>query len=201
MINDLQAFLRSRRSIHTFKPDPISIDIIQRILETAIHAPSAHNLQPWRFVVVTSTEVKSRLAGAFTRKFQQDMISEGIPEPDIQVRARKTIRRIMEAPAIIVLCHESTKVKAEPNPVLQQAEAFMGVQSVALAGLQLLLAAHAEGLGGTWICWPLFATDETCQALELESNWVPQGMIFLGYPAEIPVMPTRIPLQKVTRYL
>ena len=37
----------------------------------------------------------------------------------------------------------------------------MGTQSVALAGLQLLLAAHAEGLGGTWICWPLFAPDET----------------------------------------
>jgi coenzyme F420-0:L-glutamate ligase / coenzyme F420-1:gamma-L-glutamate ligase len=201
MINNLHSFLRSRRSIRTFKADPISTDTIQRILETAIWAPSAHNLQPWRFVVLTRTTAKWRLAAAVTDKFQQDMISDGIPEPDIRARVEKTIRRTMEAPVIIVVCQEITKVNAQPDPIRQQAEAILGAQSVALAGLQLLLAIHAEGLGGTWICWPLFAPDETCHALELESNWKPQGMIFLGYPAETPETPTRIPLQKVTRYL
>jgi coenzyme F420-0:L-glutamate ligase/coenzyme F420-1:gamma-L-glutamate ligase len=76
----------------------------------------------------------------------------------------------------------------------------MGTQSVALAGLQLLLAAHAEGLGGTWICWPLFAPEETRRALDLPSEWEPQGMIFLGYPAEQPEIPRRKAIEEVVRF-
>jgi nitroreductase len=49
-----------------------------------------------------------------------------------------------------------------------------------------LLAAHAEGLGGNWICWPLYAQEATCTALELPETWEPQAMYFLGYPDEIP---------------
>jgi nitroreductase len=47
----LHTFLRSRRSIRRFKPDPIPGEMIQRFLENAEYAPSAHNLQPWRFVL------------------------------------------------------------------------------------------------------------------------------------------------------
>jgi coenzyme F420-0:L-glutamate ligase / coenzyme F420-1:gamma-L-glutamate ligase len=201
MKDDLHAFLRSRRSVRRFKPDLVPIDIIQRILESAICAPSAHNLQPCRFVVLTSTEVKSHLADTIAGKFRQDMVIDGIPETDIQARIRQTARRAGEAPVIVVLCQDMTKVKPQPDGVRQQVETLMGAQSVAQAGLQLLLAAHAEGLGGTWICWPLFAPDETIRALGLPSDWAPQGMIFLGYPAEIPEMPARISLQEVTRYL
>jgi coenzyme F420-0:L-glutamate ligase/coenzyme F420-1:gamma-L-glutamate ligase len=77
----------------------------------------------------------------------------------------------------------------------------MSTQSVTLAGLQLLLAGAVEGLGGSWICRPLFAPDETRQALELASNWEPQGMVSLGYPAEASKIPARLSLQEVTQYL
>ena len=62
----------------------------------------------------------------------------------------------------------------------------MAVQSVALAGLQLMLAAHAEGLGGNWICWPLYAQEAARDALNLPETWEPQGMFFLGYADEEP---------------
>ena len=201
MKDDLHILLRSRRSVRRFTPDPIPGDMIQRILETTISAPSAHNLQPWRFVVLTGTEAKSHLAETITDKFRQDMIADRIPEADIQARVRQAVRRAMESPVIIVLCRERTKIKPQPDAVRQQVEAIMGVQSVAMAGLQLLLAANVEGLGGTWICWPLFAPDETSRALGLTSDWEPQGMVFLGYPAETPEMPARISLQAVIRYL
>ena len=77
----------------------------------------------------------------------------------------------------------------------------MGTQSVAVAGMQLLLAAHAEGLGGAWVCWPLFTPDETRLALELADSWEPQGMLFFGYPDEAPEIPERISLQEVVKYL
>ena len=199
--DDLHAFLRSRRSIRHFKPDPVPHDCIQRILETTIFAPSAHNLQPWRFVVITSTAAKSRMAEAITARFRQDMIVDGVPIADIQERVERTVRRAGQAPVIIILCRDTTQIKPEQDSVRLQKEALMGTQSVALAGLQLLLAANAEGLGGTWICWPLFTPDETRRALGFAKEWEPEGMIFLGYPDETPEIPGRNSLQEVVRYL
>ena len=198
MAYDLHTFLRSRRSIRRFKADPIPVDMLQRILETATYAPSAHNQQPWRFVVLTSTEAKARLAEAIAARFRQDMTADGAPAADIQVRVERTVRRAREAPAIVVLCRDRTQVKPQPDAIRQQAEAMMGTQSVALAGLQLLLAAHAEGLGGTWICWPLFAPEETRSALGISPEWDPQGMVFLGYPAEEPETPEKKQLEKIS---
>jgi coenzyme F420-0:L-glutamate ligase/coenzyme F420-1:gamma-L-glutamate ligase len=201
MKNDLHTFLRSRRSIRWFKPDPIPDDVIQRILETTICAPSAHNMQPWRFVVLTALETKTHLVESIAVKFRTDMISDGIPEADIQSQVEQTIRRGIKAPVIIIFCWDRTKVKPQPDTIRRQAEELMGVQSVAVAGLQILLAAYAEGLGSNWISWPLFAPEETQRALCLAPDWEPQGMIFLGYPAEIPEMRARIPLQEVVRFL
>ena len=198
---ELHNFLRSRRSVRFFKTEPVPNDIIHRILDTAIYAPSAHNLQPWRFVVLTNIATKSHFAESIAGKFRQDMIADGIPECNIQERIAKTLQRVGEAPVIIVLCRESTKIKTQPDVARQQVEKHMGIQSVALAGLQLLLAAEAEGLGGTWICWPLFAPDETRHALCLPPEWEPQGMIFLGFPDETPEIPARISFHKVTKYL
>ena len=199
--DDLQAFLRSRRSVRRFKPDPVPPATIQHILETAQYAPSAHNLQPWRFAVITSVEAKSRLAEAISARFRQDLLLDGVPEDDIQARVRRTIRRTSQAPVIVILCRDVTQVKPQPDLLAEQEEAMMATQSVALAGLQLLLAAHAEGLGGTWICWPLFAPAETRSALGLPVEWEPQGMLFLGYPAEIPEIPERNSLPEITRYI
>ena len=196
--NFFQTFLRSRRSIRSFRTDPVPTEILNRILETSTCAPSAHNLQPWRFIVLTSTEAKTRFSEAVTGKFRQDMIADGVPEQVIEARIDQTIRRARLAPIIVVLCRDRKMVKTQPDAVRKEAETRMGVQSVAMAGLQLLLAAHAEGLGGIWICWPLFAPEETIHALELDADWEPQGMVILGYPDEAPEMPARISYRKLS---
>jgi len=197
----LHAFLRSRRSIRRFKPEPVPPECIQRILETAIYAPSAHNLQPWRFTVLSSPTAKIHLAEAITGKYRQDMVEDRMPEAEIQSQVERTIRRINEAPLVVILCRDSSRVKTQPDPVRQQREDLMSIQSVASVGLQLLLAVHAEGLGGTWICWPLFAPDETRLSLGLPKEWEPQGMFFIGYPDKTPELPERIPIKEVTIYI
>ena len=77
----------------------------------------------------------------------------------------------------------------------------MGIQSVALAGLQLLLAAHAEGLAGNWICWALYAQQETQAALNLPKSWQPEAILFIGYPKETPKEKELHPLGDVIRHL
>ncbi len=179
--DDLHTFLRTRRSIRRFKTDPIPDSVIQRILTTATFAPSAHDQQPWRFCVVTDLSIKMRLGQAITSKMRADMQAKGADKSNIEKRVSLSLRRMDEAPVVVVLSRDTTAVRTDAPE-----EVIMGIQSTALAGLQLLLAAHAEGLGGNWICWPLYAQEATRAALELPETWEPQAMFFIGYTNETP---------------
>ncbi len=60
--DELVNFLKTSRSIRRFKPVPISRELIIKILDTARFAPSAHNSQPWRFIIVEDSVIKEKLA-------------------------------------------------------------------------------------------------------------------------------------------
>ena len=180
-MNDFHHFLRTRRSIRRFKPDPVPAPLVDRILATATFAPSAHNLQPWRFAIIQTDSAKEKLGTALTEKMRVDMEAENALKMDIEKRVNISLRRIDKAPVIILLCRDTTAIRKE-----EPEEEIMGIQSVALTGLQLLLAAHAEGLSGNWICWSLYAQAETVKALNLPKTWLPEALIFLGYADEEP---------------
>ncbi len=167
--------------------------VIERILVTATHAPSAHNLQPWRFALAPpNSAARDRLAQTLTSALRRDMTAAGAPEAEIEKRLASSVRRIQEAPVLVLLCRDVTAVREH-----KRQDEIMAVQSVANAATYLLLAAHAEGLGGNWICWPLYAQEETRLALDLPATWEPQAMIFLGYPDETPPEKTLKPLEEV----
>ncbi|RJP53827.1 MAG: hypothetical protein C4583_03825 [Anaerolineaceae bacterium] len=208
--DDFHAFLRTRRSIRRFKPDPVADSVIERILTTAAYAPSAHNTQPWRFVLVGRIgnppkgerndiplhTPRTRLGQALTSAMRADMLSEGAPKSDIEKRIANSLRRIAEAPVLLLLCRDATAVR-ECKPQ----DEIMSIQSVAAAATYLLLAAHAEGLGANWICWPLYAQEETRQALGLPKTWEPQAMVFIGWPDESPKSKELKSLKEVTMQL
>lgn len=112
---------------------------------------------------------------------RRDMTAEGAPESEIESRVTRSIKRIDEAPVLLLLCRDVTAVREN-----KREDEIMAIQSVANAATYLLLAAHAEGLGGNWICWPLYAKEETREALELPETWEPQAMVFVGYAEEEP---------------
>jgi coenzyme F420-0:L-glutamate ligase/coenzyme F420-1:gamma-L-glutamate ligase len=183
---DLHTFLRTRRSIRRFKPDRIPESVIENILATATFAPSAHNRQPWRFCVVTDLSVKARLAQAMAIDFERDLTLDGAPPEKIQSQIKRSRDRLTSAPVAILLCLDMSEMDVYPDEKRQYAERLMAVQSIAAAGLQLLLAAHAEGLGGVWVCSPLFAQATIQRTLGLTESWEPQAMFFVGYPDEMP---------------
>ncbi|MBN1303124.1 MAG: nitroreductase family protein [Anaerolineales bacterium] len=198
---DYQHFLRSRRSIRRFKPEPVPASLLETLLTTAIHAPSAHNLQPWRFVVMQSPQSREQLANGIAERYQYDMQKEGAPEEDIQGRVDRTHRRIQDAPVVILLCRDIIDVKQSPSLRGQQAETTLATQSVALAGLQLLQAAHAAGLSGAWVCWPLFTGHKIQTVLKLPRSWEPQAMFFIGYADEEPQPKDLKSIDQVVKYL
>ncbi len=182
----MHTFLQTRRSVRRFKPDPIADSALERILTSATHAPSAHNRQPWRFIVVTTSVVKQRLADKMSAAFESALIADGLATEEIEKQITRSRTRILAAPVIIVLCLDPSELNQHPDQKRKKAEYIMAVQSVAAATNQLLLAAHAEGLGGVWVCSPLFAPEAVRDALELNESWEPQGMCFVGYAENTP---------------
>ena len=196
---DLHAWLRSRRSVRRFRPDPVPTETVTRILETATWAPNAHNRQPWRFVQLSSRESREALAGAMGAEFQKTLHAEGLTADEISAQLERSRARILEAPEAILLCLDIDVLDKYEDPARTQGEYLMGVQSVALAGGQLLLAAHAEGLAGVWICAPLFTPAEVAGALGLPESWQAQGLILLGIPVKVPEQRPRNFLSEVKK--
>ena len=132
--------------------------------------------------------------------FERDLTRDGLSPEKIQAQIKRSKERITSAAVAILLCLDMSEMDSYPDEIRNKAEYMMAVQSVAAAGLQLLLAAHAEGLGGVWACWPLFAQDTIQKTLILPEAWEPQGMCFVGYPADIPEARERKPLVDVAIY-
>jgi F420 biosynthesis protein FbiB-like protein len=190
-------FLQSRRSIRSFRDVPVKEQVMRRILSAACSAPSAHNRQPWRFVVVERGETRERLAREMSAQWRDEQRTAGNLTSELEERIKSRESRLINAPAVVVLCLTLEDMHMHVDPVHMEAERTMAVQSVALAGGQLLLAAHAEGLGAFWAGAALFAREAVRRSLDLLPAWEPQGMILMGEPSAPGVDRGRKPLDEV----
>jgi F420 biosynthesis protein FbiB-like protein len=198
---EIHQFIRSRHSVRRYLPDLVPEALLLHILETATWAPSAHNRQSWRFAVLSGEMSRRRLADAMGEDFRRDLFADGLPIEQVEAQVERSRQRIVEAPAAILLCLDSAEMDNYPDEGRQAAEYQMAVQSVAMAGQNLLLAIHAEGLGAVWMCAPLFAQDAARRALALPKTWQPQGLVLLGYPAKTTLPRERKNVLEVTRFI
>jgi coenzyme F420-0:L-glutamate ligase/coenzyme F420-1:gamma-L-glutamate ligase len=178
--------IHTRRSIRRYTKQVVDRATIDTALEAATHAPSAHNRQPWRFAVVTSPEAKARLAFAMGERLRADRLADGDSPDVVEVDVSRSYARITAAPVAILVCLTLSDMDQYPDARRGDAEQIMAAQGVAAAIQNLLLAAHALGLGTSWMCAPLFAPDEARIALDLPDDWEPQALVTLGYPAAEP---------------
>jgi F420 biosynthesis protein FbiB-like protein len=187
--------LLSRRSIRRFRPEPVPRPLIETLLTAAIWSPSAHNRQPWRFAAVETGAQKEKLAQVMGARLRRDLATDGVSPEAIETDASRSYSRITSAPLLIVLCLSMVDMDVYSDEKRSHNEYLMAVQSVAMAGQNLLLAAHDAGLGGCWMCAPLFCPDVVQTALDLPDDWQPQALLTIGYPAETREK-TRHPLEK-----
>ena len=197
---DIISWLLTRRSVRQFLKNPVPAEVIEQLLKAAIQAPSAHNRQPARFMVIQKPEVKLRLAEAMGADFLRDLLQDGVPLASAKAQVERSRQRITEAPLDILVCLEIESLDNYPDQKRQQAEYIMAVQGVAMAAENLLLAAHCLRLGAVWLCAPLFAPETVRRTLCLPDSWEPQGLILSGYPAITPEGRSRRPLAELTRY-
>lgn len=192
--------IQERRSLRRYRPDTIPRDLLQTILAAAAWAPSAHNRQPWRFAVIESAAVKYNLAGAMGARLRRDLEADNMSADLIEADVTRSHERITSAPVLVCVCLSMVDMDSYPDEKRRHHEYIMAVQSTAMSGQNLLLAAHACGLGACWMCAPLFCPEVVREVLELPQDWQPQGLVTLGYPAQEREK-TRHPLETRLRWL
>ncbi len=189
--------ISSRRSIRQYRGDDVSPDTVRRLIGMAVMAPSAHNRQPWRFVVVRDADIKLRLADAMGVRLKNDRTRDGDDAAAIERDVARSRARMSDAPVLLAICLTMEEMDRYPDERRNCAEFLMAVQSTAMAVQNLMVAASSEGLGTCWICAPLFCPDVVCAVLKLPAAWEPQALVTLGRPAGVAKHKPRKPLDEV----
>ena len=195
--NNLLDLIKNRRSIRKYQKKKPELSEIDRIINCAVYAPSAHNAQPWRFLVISDEKKKTALIEKMAARFRHELERDNTPEEVIRRKTQRSVHLFSSAPVIIIACVDMTGMDRYPDVTRQQAERTMAIQSLAAAIQKLLLAAKAVGLGGCWYCAPLFCPDIVKTVLSLSDCLIPQALITLGYPEEDPPTPPRFRLDEI----
>jgi len=160
--------IKARTSIRSFTGEKLSEEQLNTLLDAAMAAPTAANIQPWRFVVITDDAVK---AGLYEGERHKAMVTG--------------------AGAVIIVCGETTRLRKphgdeNAEPVLAPNNYWY--EDCSAATENLLLAATALDLGAVWLsCYPNEKSVERIREyLDLPDNVCPLAIVPVGYPAENP---------------
>ena len=161
--------IKTRRSIRHQKPDPVDDETLRKVLEAARWAPSWSNTQCWRFIVVRDSSIKAELANSFNKIIRDDTL---VDNP-----AAKTV---IQAPVAIVVCAKLGRsgCRRDGTPATDKGDWFMF--DAALAMQNLVLAAHALGLGTVII--GDFDAKKAAEILEVPEGYCVVAMTPLGFP-------------------
>jgi F420 biosynthesis protein FbiB-like protein len=192
--------IKTRRSIRKYLPRKVSTELITEILEAAGWAPSAHNAQPWRFIVLADKVLKQDLAEAMADARIRVMLEDDISPELCDAKAKASVGRFTQAPVLIVACLTTKDMHQYEDGPRRECEHDLAVQSLGAAIQNMLLVAHTNGLGACWFCAPIFCKDAVRRVLHVPEDVEPQALIALGYAAEKPSVPPRKPLQSYARW-
>ncbi len=153
---DIYEAIFSRASIRNFSDSSVDNGQLEELVRAGMAAPSAVNMQPWRFMIITSRELL-------------DTLADRLPYA----------KMLSGAPAAISVCGDIRKTTGEK-------EREYWVQDCSAATENILLAAHGSGLGAVWTAvYPVDERIDIVQdLLDLPTYIVPLNVIALGYPSE-----------------
>jgi nitroreductase len=193
---DLFEIIKTTRSMRRLKPDPVPNDLIRKILEAGVCAPSGGNMQRWQFLVIRDPKVKEAVGVLYKRAWDEQVApryQSGEPAPGTSrerfermlAAAEHLANHIHEAPVWIVPCLEgATPTRTSGSSI------YPAVQN-------MLLAARALGLGTTLTTLYLQFEKEAETAFGLPPNVHSYALLPIGYPMGRFGPVRRIPLTDV----
>lgn len=172
--------MAKRRSVRKFTARDVEDEAILRLMESARLAPSGHNTQPWRFIVVRSGETKKALA----------KVSHG--------------QTWMEKAPVFIVCvgDMRCRIKDDPDLTVNETSPHFELKQVirdtAIAVEHVVLGAEAMGLATCWVAW--FEQDDVRPILGIPADKFVVAILPLGYPAEAPSARPRKRLEEIVMY-
>jgi nicotinate-nucleotide--dimethylbenzimidazole phosphoribosyltransferase len=178
----LAAIIDGRRDVRRFRPDPVDDPLLERVLDAAHRAPSVGLSQPWRFVVVRSTETRARVRALAERERARQAPRFG---PRARAFLDQKVEGVLEAPVGLCVC---CVPPPEGTEVLGRATIpATDIYSTACAIQNLWLTARAEGLGVGWVSF--YRPDELRAVLGIPAAVEPVAWLCVGWPDERPLRP------------
>ena len=182
---DARECLLTRRSVRIYKSEPLSDELLMEILEPALAAPSAVNLQHWHVVVVRCPEAMADLKAIMVRlveKFNPVLRERFAKNPETIAETQDFLVSLGGAPVCVLAFLLKDSYPDESG----------AVQSVSAAIENLLLAAWDKGVGSCWMSAP----QRMGFGPELRDRFAPGkgkfvAAVTLGWPDQAPRMPAR----------
>jgi nitroreductase len=169
---DILKTVKERRSIRDFHKKDIPLDIMNKLIDALIWAPSAGNIQARKFYFIKGRAVKKKIAAA---ALNQNFIAE--------------------APLVIVGCTDS-----RISSTYRERGVFLySIQDVACSIMSMMLVAHEHGLGSTWV--GAFYEDQIARILHMPQNLRPVALVPVGYPSKIPKPPPRVSREEAVEFV
>ncbi len=203
--------IQGRKSIRRYKQTPVRDEDVRKILDAGRWAPSANNTQPWRFLVIRDKSMLKRMADGV-----RSMIDRMVPYAENEKQAQRLAAYksnyytfFEHAPLVIAVLMEpydagTDKLLARmgySGEDVKRLRPLPGLQSVAAAVQNMLLAVHALGYGSCWMTGPLVAQEEFGNLLGFGKERFIAALLPVGVPDEDPPSRTRKPLDDLATVL
>ena len=182
--NGLYKAIFSRRDVRShFASDPISDNVLSRILNAAHHAPSVGFSQPWNFILIKDYETKEKIKKSFETERMRS--SQLVEEPKKSKYLSFKLEGILDSPVNICVTYDPSKFG--PFVIGRSSIPEAGIYSVCCAVQNLWLAARTEGIGVGWVS--ILSNDVLKQVLELPEHVIPIAYLCLGHVQEFAKKP------------
>lgn len=168
---DILKAVKERRSIRDFQKKEIPQDIIDKLIDALIWAPSAGNLQARKFYFIKDESIKKKIAAAALKQ-----------------------HFIAEAPLVVIGCTDSRIVYKYGERGID----LYSIQDVACSLMGMMLVAHENGLGSVWV--GAFHEDVVSDILKLPRHLRPVAIVSIGYPSKIPSPPPRVSKEEAVEF-
>ena len=191
----------ARRDIRHFRSDPLSPEVLARIIRAAHHGPSVGFMQPWDFILVSDLQKREQVKDLFLRERQA--AAQFFDEDRRCKYLSLKLEGIMEAPVnLCVTCDPTRGEEVLGRNSMPETDVY----STCCAVQNLWLAARAEGIGVGWVS--ILKLPQLRRILGIPPHIIPVAYLCLGYPVEFPPEPLlqtkgwrdRLPLTDLVHY-